>query len=462
MRFEDPPTLILPLDSGVAVFSCPVGGACAGGGPTTNCSAGYTGALCGACAEKYGRRSNGNCVLCHGGTSYTQNLLEIAFVFGVVIAGILLWTNRRRLSQLFRLVLDAELVEHTKIVIGFFQVVSPLPNVLSIHLADQLPLLSVIIKAADPIFLSLDDFVHLHCLPGFNRFYPNWIINTFAVPGVILVAVGLNYLRDRTQAQGARTMAFSVGFLIYPRVTKHIFEMLNCRSLAEGEKWLEQDYSVECGGGLYNFFFFFSVLLVVVIPLGVPLSLLMVLLRRTRRNYNNFDHDSGRDFWQANYDDIFNSYEMVVRVYRKEVCFYEAVDWLRKMLLGGLLMLLHRGSVFQVFAGTCISFGFFGLHMELRPYKKPATNCLKACVEIQVFLTMFISDQLRFSDRLGGELVDFSGYQWMLVTTFTAFVPGAFVVCSIATLRMSRRERSEQTTLETPLLQFSTDGVGSG
>eukprot|EP01051_Picozoa_sp_SAG22_P007542 SAG22_NODE_535_length_9385_cov_6.941202_6_plen_139_part_00 len=138
------------------------------------------------------------------------------------------------------------------------------------------------------------------------------------------------------------------------------------------------------------------------------------------------------------------------------------MDWVWKMLLGGLLMLLHRGSVFQVFAGTCISVFFLSLHVALRPYKKAATNCLKACVEIQVFLTFFISVLLRFSDRLGGELVEFSGYQWMLVTTFTAFVPVAFVVCSIATLRMSRRERQEKATLETPLLQFSTDEAGSG
>eukprot|EP01051_Picozoa_sp_SAG22_P033522 SAG22_NODE_14718_length_366_cov_75.921348_1_plen_76_part_01 len=69
-----------------------------------------------------------------------------------------------------------------------------------------------------------------------------------------------------------------------------------------------------------------------------------------------------------NYDDIFNRYEMVVRVYRKGAFFYEAVDWVWKMLLGGLLMLLHRGSVFQVFAGTCISVFFLSLHVALRPY----------------------------------------------------------------------------------------------
>ena len=70
-----------------------------------------------------------------------------------------------------------------------------------------------------------------------------------------------------------------------------------------------------------------------------------------------------------------------------------------------MLMLLRRGSVLQVLVGTCISFLAFDLQMAVQPYKKAATNCLKACVEIQVFLTMFISVLLRFSERLNNEPV---------------------------------------------------------
>ena len=99
--------------------------------------------------------------------------------------------------------------------------------------------------------------------------------------------------------------------------------------------------------------------------------------------------------------------------------------------------------------------------MAMLPYRKWPTNCLKACVEIQVFLTLFIGVLLRFSDRLGSEILDVSGYQTMVVTTFFLLIPGAFVVTTVLTVRMSRRERSEQTTLEEPLLQFSTDGAAS-
>ena len=199
------------------------------------------------------------------------------------------------------------------------------------------------------------------------------------------------------------------------------------------------------------------------IPLGVPICLLLVMAWQTGKNCNGFDHDSGDDFWVRNQDNLSKRYEMLVRVYRPGAFFYEPVDWLRKMMLGGLLMLLHRGSILQVFVGTCISVTFLSLHMVMLPYRKWPTNCLKACVEIQVFLTLFIGVLLRFSDRLGSEILDVSGYQTMVVSTFFLLIPGAFVVTTVLTVRMSRRERSEQTALglEEPL-QFSTAEAASG
>ena len=393
--------------------------------------------------------------------------METAIFSVVVCVCVAMWFNQDRLSMVFRVILDAELFEHAKIVIGFFQVVSPLGDVLSLPLQIKMPFLHDIMKVADPLFLSLQDFIQLHCLPGFNSFFPNWLINIFAVPFIIFVAIGLNYLRERrnneTAWDRARTISFNVGFLLYPRVSKHIFEMLNCRRMSDNEQWLERDYGVDCEDDTYSFFFYLACVLVVLIPLGVPIVLLLSMARQTVRNYNNFDHDSRRNFWQSNYDDLFEKYEMVVRVYRPGVFFYEAVDWLRKMLLGGLLMLLHRGSIIQVFVGTCISVAFLSLHMALQPYKKFTTNCLKACVEIQIFLTLFISVILRFSDRLSGELVDTDGYQWLVVVTFFLLVPIAFVVCSVFTMRDSFRKRKRETReIEMPMMSFSTASEGEG
>jgi hypothetical protein len=135
------------------------------------------------------------------------------------------------------------------------------------------------------------------------------------------------------------------------------------------------------------------------------------------------------------------------------------VDWLRKMLLGGLLMLLHRGSIVQVFCGLLISFGFFGLHVALRPYRKGPTNWLKACIEIQIFLTLLISLVTRFADKLATDVMDVAGYEWLVVVTFVLLVPVAFCVCTALTIRQSRRQKRHDAEMEQPLLNtFTTLG----
>ena len=39
-----------------------------------------------------------------------------------------------------------------------------------------------------------------------------------------------------------------------------------------------------------------------------------------------------------------------------------------------------------------------------------------------------------------GELLDVEGYEWLVVVSFVVLVPGAFVVCSLLTIRESRSD----------------------
>jgi hypothetical protein len=110
-----------------------------------------------------------------------------------------------------------------------------------------------------------------------------------------------------------------------------------------------------------------------------------------------------------------------------------------------LLLLLRRGSIVQVFVGTCISFSFFGLHARAWPYRKTQTNWLKCCVELQVFLTLLISLVLRMagkldaSNTLDAELVNTADYGHVLAASFVILVPGAFAFCTLSTVRAHRR-----------------------
>ena len=63
---------------------------------------------------------------------------------------------------------------------------------------------------------------------------------------------------------------------------------------------------------------------------------------------------------------------------------WETLDMLRKLALVGLVILVGRGSVAQIAAGTLLSFGFLALHVKVWPLKNTEDNMLRACSEIHV------------------------------------------------------------------------------
>jgi hypothetical protein len=452
LRPNNPPTLSGKPSESIAVFKCPITGACLASDNGTRCAIGYTGPLCGICADKYGKQSNHSCAKCDSTTTKAQNRAEMLVVFIVFSVLAFIWYKQSYFTKLFRLALHAELLEHVKILIGYFQVVSPLGDVLSLPFAELMPDLNAWLHKADFLFISLSDFVAIDCIVP--NFFIVWFCNVFVIPFVLFGLVGIQYWFQRHKKSidaktNARTAGFLVLFLTYPRVSKHIFEMLVCRQLASKQSVLEANYSISCEDVAYHTFWVVAVVLVVIVPLGVPAWLLLRLRTRMLKHRIEFagKQHVNTSFYEYNYQRLFRSYEMVIRVYKAKVYYYEPFDWLRKMLLGGLLMLLHRGSVLQVFCGTCVSFGFGMLHVSLRPYRKAPTNALKACIEFQIFLTLLISILLRFTDKLtlqNEKSVQRGGYEIVLLLSFAVLVPGAFLAATIVTLRDSKREREKQ------------------
>ena len=67
-------------------------------------------------------------------------------------------------------------------------------------------------------------------------------------------------------------------------------------------------------------------------------------------------------------------------------CFagWEPIDLLRKLLLVGLLSVVDRGSVAQVWVGIVLSFCFFALHVKTLPFRHWEDNLLKMMIEAHV------------------------------------------------------------------------------
>ena len=110
-----------------------------------------------------------------------------------------------------------------------------------------------ILDTLKPLAIDLQSILQLDCLAGSDfTFYAFWVVRCFLLPGLMLAAVGLQYVYERRRGDRSTAMgyfkanSFVVIFLIYPGVCNQAFSMFNCRELDGGLRVLHKDYSVVC------------------------------------------------------------------------------------------------------------------------------------------------------------------------------------------------------------------------
>jgi hypothetical protein len=100
---------------------------------------------------------------------------------------------------------------------------------------------------------------------------------------------------------------------------------------------------------------------------------------------------------------------------------------LRKLTLVGMLAVVERGSVAQVWAGLMTSFIFFALHVKSWPFRHQQENILKACTEAHVFVVLLFV--LTMKTDLHGEILVPGDYDLITFYLFLLMVPGAAIAC---------------------------------
>jgi hypothetical protein len=90
---------------------------------------------------------------------------------------------------------------------------------------------------------------------------------------------------------------------------------------------------------------------------------------------------------------------------------WEAVDYFRKFFLVGFAMsgFVGRGTVYQTFCTSIVSFLVFVLHMKLWPLKTQEDNVLRATCETHVFLVILTASAMRSDlthDKFGRNFYD--------------------------------------------------------
>jgi len=178
---------------------------------------------------------------------------------------------------------------------------------------------------------------------------------------------------------------FLLVFVMYPGFTNKIFEGFMCRNLGD-ISLMDVDYTMECYTTSWYITASICGVLVALWPIGIPV-LLFVAMYRARNKIKAGDEDTLK-FWDFALGD-----------YNLDHWYWEVVELIRKMVMTGLIGLLGRGSIFQVFCATVISFLFFAASLHAKPFDSAGLNIVKIVSEFQLFIILLVCVVLQTDAR---------------------------------------------------------------
>eukprot|EP01043_Picozoa_sp_COSAG02_P009543 COSAG02_NODE_326_length_24603_cov_123.455681_2_plen_787_part_00 len=217
-----------------------------------------------------------------------------------------------------------------------------------------------------------------------------------------------------------------------PLVTLRIFHMFGCRELkqsagehTDAESWHRYDYSINCNSDEYLNFRTLAQLMVLLYPLGIPAAVLWIFHRNSERLTdesllgNTTPVSDGTDEPGSNAIDSAaawataqeaavvpwwygdrSTFNFMVRDFQPRYYFFEIVEFMRKLGLTGLVMIIEPGSVMQICVAITIAFAFAAVNAVVRPYADPRANYMRLLADTSLFFTLLCILVLHFVDHL--------------------------------------------------------------
>jgi len=258
-------------------------------------------------------------------------------------------------------------------------------------------------------FLNLDivGMLGLDCI-GHISFYTQ-LLNYFLLPILAAGALGLCVLAmvliaeasndtgeevDYSQDYSYDPMSFGwkkmmlLLFFIYPGTTQIMLAQFKCLEV-EGKHYLEADLSLECYNQDWAFHAVVAGCGVLIYTMGVPLFIYTLLTRNRYKLY------SSRKF-HARYSFVYVRFE-------SQYYFYELCEMTRKVALGGLVMFIASGTMFQICSAILFAVIFLVMHIKLQPFKQDIDDDIQSVALISTFLTLISAILLRAEE--GGAFV---------------------------------------------------------
>ena len=110
-----------------------------------------------------------------------------------------------------------------------------------------------------------------------------------------------------------------------------------------------------------------SIIGIFLYPIGIPIIFYIVLRKNKEKLFKEYNYKICDDGSKPS--NIKNRYGFLYDRYRKEVYYFESVEFLRKLILVGAVLFLYKGSIMQIAIAFLVSTVFFILHIKFQPFK---------------------------------------------------------------------------------------------
>lgn len=158
------------------------------------------------------------------------------------------------------------------------------------------------------------------------------------------------------------SIALLVAFLVYGGVSSTVFGTFACEDLDDGGSYLRADYRIRCDTDKHRLFQSYAVFMIFLYPVGIPVLFAGLLF------YHRgplADRSSGRDD-----NPIIKPFADLWQPYRPEMYMFELLEYLRRILLSGIVVFIFPNTAAQVAVTFIMELFFFVVSVFLLPYKK--------------------------------------------------------------------------------------------
>eukprot|EP01043_Picozoa_sp_COSAG02_P036007 COSAG02_NODE_2612_length_8419_cov_2.286779_4_plen_1809_part_00 len=302
------------------------------------CATGYAGIICGQCAPGYNHLKVGQpCDPCEDGRIDIPMLLGLLFfclVFGIIVV-----------SGLIKTLTDHGIITDFRLMIGFYQILSQMTNILSTVFPSPVPELLGFVKL---LFLDVRSIIRLDCW-DIGGFWGKLTTNIAVIPVIYIAGCALLYFNQRKTinaviaAGGADDSAFRTAlvafqsnllvglFLLYPTITTTLFRVPQCLELNDDHAFHEEDFSIDCNSGFYLFTLALTTVGILIVPVGVPFTF-MVLMKQAKIKLDGVNQTviGGAKLVPNSVDDDEDPFGYLCKDYKPEYYYYEIVHYSRK------------------------------------------------------------------------------------------------------------------------------------